>query len=283
MLTSQECQDLLLALSHPEESIFQRLERLSPERNRLNLKPRAKRSTSSAADSEAWCRTALTDWLVKYGEQTYYDRLTRALQHIDRTDIAIEVGKNINQDKALNLKRYVEDYHKYVQTLNVPPLQPDTRDHQRTEQKVVRKRAADLTWRDMDLIVERSPVPLYQKGLSDVTLPLLYGILAGFGGILLAGIFILFTITYIFRRNKSEFSGAFLRVSPPQGCRSAGGSSQLRPCTFPVNCMDHFRMTAKSADFLQRYSGGRPLIIGSLRVWSLLFICANRNIKHLSG
>lgn len=40
-------------------------------------------------DSEAQCRTALTDWLLRYGEQTYYDRLSRALQHIGRTDIAI--------------------------------------------------------------------------------------------------------------------------------------------------------------------------------------------------
>ena len=40
-------------------------------------------------DGEAQCRAALTDWLLRYGEQTYYDRLSRALQHIGRTDIAI--------------------------------------------------------------------------------------------------------------------------------------------------------------------------------------------------
>lgn len=39
--------------------------------------------------SEAQCRAALTDWLVKYGEQTYYDRLSRALQHVGRTDVAM--------------------------------------------------------------------------------------------------------------------------------------------------------------------------------------------------
>lgn len=41
------------------------------------------------SEGEARCRTALTDWLQKYGEQIYYDRLTRALQHIGRTDVAI--------------------------------------------------------------------------------------------------------------------------------------------------------------------------------------------------
>ncbi|XP_036960490.1 transmembrane and death domain protein 1-like isoform X4 [Acanthopagrus latus] len=89
LLTSKECRDLLFALSHPEDNIFQHLQRLSPERNRLDLKPRARRDTSPAADGEAQCRAALTDWLLRYGEQTYYDRLSRALQHIGRTDIAI--------------------------------------------------------------------------------------------------------------------------------------------------------------------------------------------------
>lgn len=49
LLTSKECEDLLFTLSHPEENIFQRLERLSPEKNQLHVKPRTKRDTSSAA------------------------------------------------------------------------------------------------------------------------------------------------------------------------------------------------------------------------------------------
>ncbi|XP_059189806.1 transmembrane and death domain protein 1-like [Centropristis striata] len=202
LLTSTECEDLLFALSHPEENIFQHLERLSPERNKLDLKPRAKRDTSSAADSEAQCRTALTDWLLRYGEQTYYDRLSRALQHIGRTDIAIEVGKNINQDKALSLKRYVEDYHKYVKSLNFPQVQSDSKGQQHEKQRVRKRRVRDLTWSDLDLIVVRSPVPPYQRGPLDVALPLLYGILLGFGGTLLAGVSILLIIIHISRRNQ---------------------------------------------------------------------------------
>lgn len=48
LLTPKECGDLLFALSHPEENIFQHIERLSPERNELNLKPRVKRDTTAA-------------------------------------------------------------------------------------------------------------------------------------------------------------------------------------------------------------------------------------------
>ncbi|XP_034052511.1 transmembrane and death domain protein 1-like, partial [Gymnodraco acuticeps] len=104
MLTSRECEDLLRTLSHPEENIFQHLERLAPENNQLDLKPRAKRDTSSSQDLEAKCRAALTDWLLKNGEQTYQDRLTRALHHIGRTDIAIEVGEEHQPGQSLELE-----------------------------------------------------------------------------------------------------------------------------------------------------------------------------------
>ncbi|XP_068589747.1 transmembrane and death domain protein 1 [Cebidichthys violaceus] len=200
LLTSKECEDLVFALSHPEENIFQHIERLSPENNQLDVKPRVKRDASPAADSEAQCRTALTDWMLKYGKQTYYDRLSRALQHIGRTDIAIEVGKNINQDKVLGIKLYVEDYHKFVNSLNSPPEQSDSKDREHKARRVRKRRVRDLTWRDLDLIVERAPVGLYQKGPLDVALPLLYGILLGFGGTLLAGVSILFVVIHISRR-----------------------------------------------------------------------------------
>lgn len=59
--------------------------------------------------------------------------------------------------------------------------------------------AKDLTWRDLDLIMERAPVPLYQKGPLDVFLPLLYGVLLGFGGTLLAGLSLLAIIAHISR------------------------------------------------------------------------------------
>lgn len=51
LLSLKECEDLLLTLSHPEESIFQHLERLSPEKNRLNIKKRVKRDTIANVDN----------------------------------------------------------------------------------------------------------------------------------------------------------------------------------------------------------------------------------------
>ncbi|XP_060930092.1 transmembrane and death domain protein 1-like [Limanda limanda] len=199
LLTHQECEDLLVALSHPEENIFQHLERLSPEKNQLDIKPRSKRDTSSSDDSEAKCQAALTAWLLRYGERIYYDKLSRALMHIGRTDIAIEVGTNVNEDKDSNLKRYVDGYHKYVRSLDVPSVQPDAKRPRAAGRK--RKRAVkDLSWRDLDLLVEVSPVLPYLKGPLDVLLPVLYGVLLGFGGSLLAGAAIILISLHVSRR-----------------------------------------------------------------------------------
>ncbi|XP_069560275.1 transmembrane and death domain protein 1 [Brachyistius frenatus] len=196
MLTIKECEDLLFTLSHPEDSIFKHLDQLSPENNKLDLKNRAKRDTSTAGESETECQTALTDWLLRYGQETYHDRLSRALQHIGRTDIAIEVGKSINQDKISNMKHYVEDYHKFVESLN----SPDKKDKQQAHQRVRIVKARDLTWRDLDLIVVRTPVPAYQKGILDVALPLLYGLLLGFGGTLFGGGVLLLIFLHVSRK-----------------------------------------------------------------------------------
>ncbi|XP_058486586.1 transmembrane and death domain protein 1-like [Solea solea] len=218
MLTVKECEDLLRTLSHPEENIFHRLERLSPKKNLSALKSRTKRDTSLFVDSEAQCQAALTEWLLQYGDHTYYDRLTRALQHIGRSDIAIEVGKNINQDKVLKLKRYVDGYHKYVSSLNIPSVQVDPK--QDAGQKVKKRTVRDLSWRDLDLIVERAPVPPYMKGPMDVFLPVLYGFMMGFTGTLFVGVLIFIIVS---RKQLSHQP----RVKISSSCRYTAGEHKF--------------------------------------------------------
>lgn len=41
------------------------------------------------SDKKSHCHSVLIDWLQTNGEQMYYDRLSRTLQQIGRTDIAI--------------------------------------------------------------------------------------------------------------------------------------------------------------------------------------------------
>ncbi|XP_046896540.1 transmembrane and death domain protein 1-like [Hypomesus transpacificus] len=215
LLTSQECEDLLSALSHPEEDIFQKLDHLSLENNQLDLQARVRRDTGTEPDKEAPCRTSLTEWLQKHGKQTYYDRLARALQQIGRTDIAIEVGKNINQDKSLNMKRYVEDYHKRVNNLELPMVQ--TEDHPHVDQQAHARQVRDLRWSDLELLVERASVPPYQRRPLQGAWPLVYGLLAGFGGAFLISVPLLLFLLRISR-------GDLLSLS----CSRGRSSSQRR-------------------------------------------------------
>ncbi|CAB1414863.1 unnamed protein product [Pleuronectes platessa] len=188
MLTHTECEDLLVALSHPEENIFQHLQRLSPENNQLDIKPRARRDTSSSEDSEAECRTALTDWLLRYGERIYYDKLSRSLMHIGRTDIAIEVGTNVNEDKTSNLKRFVDGYHEYVRSLDVPSVRSEAKRPRAAGRKRKRKGKEKVSHRKQT------------EARWDVVLPVLYGVLLGFGGSLLAGVSIILIALHVSRR-----------------------------------------------------------------------------------
>lgn len=57
----------------------------------------------------------------------------------------------------------------------------------------------DLTWRDLDLIIERPPALPYQKGPLDGALTLVYGTLMGFGGALLLAILVLLVIARVSR------------------------------------------------------------------------------------
>lgn len=39
---------------------------------------------------------------------------------------SLELGKNINQDKILNLKRYAEGYHEFIKSMNFEEAEPET-------------------------------------------------------------------------------------------------------------------------------------------------------------
>ncbi|XP_067303177.1 transmembrane and death domain protein 1-like [Pseudorasbora parva] len=205
LLTDRECEELISAMSQPEENIFQHLDRLSAKRNQL-LQSRRRRNT----EQKPPCRSALKDWLQIHGKQIYYDRLSRALQQIGRTDIAIEVGKNINQDKTLALQRYVEGYHELVSQME--KQQPEDHDVHVNHEAVLQysaKEARGFTWKDMDLVVKRQPVTPYQPHLLNRARPLLYGLLFGFVSSLLMSVAILLISIYVSHGNRTKSSVLF--------------------------------------------------------------------------
>ncbi|KAK9954473.1 hypothetical protein ABG768_016535 [Culter alburnus] len=204
LLTYHECVELISAMSQPEENIFQHLDRLSAEKNQL-LRSRRRRNI----DQKPPCRSALKDWLQIHGKEIYYDRLSRALHQIARTDIAIEVGKNINQDKTLAIQRYVEGYHELVSQMatHLENHEPEDHDDHGDHEKVLQysaKQGRGFTWKDVDLVVKRQPVPPYQHHLLDRAWPLLYGLLLGFASALLMSVAILLISIYVSHGNSTN-------------------------------------------------------------------------------
>lgn len=66
--------------------------------------------------------------------------------------------------------------------------------------------ARDLTWQELDLLIERPPALLYQKGPLDGALTLLYGLLVGFGSALLVAVAVILVITRTARQKPPRCS-----------------------------------------------------------------------------
>ncbi|XP_018921198.1 transmembrane and death domain protein 1-like [Cyprinus carpio] len=223
LLTAHECEELISAISQPEESIFKHLDRLSAERNQL-LHSRRRRNT----EQKDPCHSALKDWLQIHGKQIYYDRLSRALQQIGRTDIAIEVGKNINQDKTLAIQRYVDGYHELVNQMATHLEKHASENHEDHEEVLhySAKQAKEFTWKDVDLVVKRQPVPPYQPHLLDRVWPLLYGLLLGFAGAVLISVAVLLISIYVSHGNRTKSKAKYQRRRCP--LLSVVTSSEIR-------------------------------------------------------
>ncbi|XP_059727777.1 transmembrane and death domain protein 1 [Haemorhous mexicanus] len=174
LLASSECHQLQAELNSLEEELdspeLEEPGALSEEEEEEKTARRRRGSRSARG-----CSEALRHWLVTAGEVTTWDRLVRALHHIGRSDIARELGKNLNQDRSLELRRNVEGYRRSVQHLSSVQLQPAG----------PRGRRAPLAG---DLLFERRRPPRYSRGLLGWVRPLVLGVLGAFlSSVLLTG------------------------------------------------------------------------------------------------
>ncbi|XP_057243132.1 transmembrane and death domain protein 1 [Malurus melanocephalus] len=161
LLAASECQQLQAELHSPEEELSElELQFLAEENNPM----RRRRRRRGAARG---CSEALRSWLVTAGEVTTWDRLVRALRHIGRSDIARELGKNLNQDRSLQLRRNVEGYSRSVQHLSSVQLQPGPGRGRRAPQVG-------------DLLFQRLRPPRYDRGLLGWVRPVALGVLGAF-------------------------------------------------------------------------------------------------------
>ncbi|KAM6395089.1 transmembrane and death domain protein 1 [Rhynochetos jubatus] len=171
LLSPSECRQLRGRLTGPDRDLGEwELERLLEKNN--PIRPRRRRDLRGPKG----CSDALRDWLATAGEVTTWDRLTRGLRQIGRPDIARELGKNLNQDRSLEMRKNVEEYSRTVQHLTSSLLLEGER-----HRGARGKRAVDLG----DLRFERRLPPPYTRSLLGWVGPVVSGILGGFLGSLL--------------------------------------------------------------------------------------------------
>ncbi|XP_061299509.1 transmembrane and death domain protein 1 [Pezoporus flaviventris] len=167
LLAQSECLRLRLLLSGPDALGERELQRLSEESNRI---PRRHRRDLRGP---VGCSETLRGWLRRAGEALSWDRLARGLRSIGRPDIARELGKNLNQDRSLELLRNVRGYGRAVKRPRSPLL---LRGERRRRERDRRAPSADFG----DLVVERRPPPPYTRSLLGWVVPVASGILGGF-------------------------------------------------------------------------------------------------------
>ncbi|XP_041083208.1 transmembrane and death domain protein 1-like isoform X2 [Polyodon spathula] len=119
LLTPTECQDLHQVLTNPEQNILEEVDRMSKQNSNLDINEKRKKRSIK-------CTRIMKEWLATVGNSMYYDRLARALRKIGRSDVSREMGKNINQDKSLGMKKYVEDFQKGVEAMKSSMIAADS-------------------------------------------------------------------------------------------------------------------------------------------------------------
>lgn len=189
LLSPEECQAFHLKLLGPEENVKDELERLSEKNNPIGRRRRRRRRRSRRRRdiiTTAQCKETLQQWLETEGDTMYWDRLSRALQLIGRADVSLELGKNLNQDKNLEIKKNVEEYHETVKHLTSSLLLDEgpERSAQGRQRRQERGSAPPPLekgeWDGLELIVERKALPPYNRSLFEWATPLATGVLSGF-------------------------------------------------------------------------------------------------------
>ncbi|XP_077180473.1 transmembrane and death domain protein 1 [Paroedura picta] len=179
LLSPEECQAFYVQITGPDQDVEEELGRLLESKNPIHT--RRRRDITSIKE----CKETLSQWLQTEGDTMYWDRLSRAIQQIGRSDVSKELGKNLNQDKNLEIKKNVEEYHKTVKHLTSSLLLDEN--EEKDEQGRLRRdggwsqnRAQPAAWEDLELIIEKKPLPPYNRSLLGWIIPLTTGIAGGF-------------------------------------------------------------------------------------------------------
>ncbi|KAM9673587.1 transmembrane and death domain protein 1 [Trichechus inunguis] len=211
LLTPEECGHFRSLLEAPEPDVEAELARLSedrlaqaqpleptePSESQGRLRRRRQVEEDSAgrpAEPEEvsdGCREALAAWLAAEAPSLSWDRVARALRRSGRPDVARELGKNLHQQAALQLRKFGQPYLP-PSGANAPaaaPRPPAPRSR--------RASVAELNWDKLELIVERLPQPPYKRSPTGWAGPLVLGLLTGFVGALGTGALLILLTLWI--------------------------------------------------------------------------------------
>ncbi|XP_069801938.1 transmembrane and death domain protein 1 isoform X1 [Dendropsophus ebraccatus] len=165
LLTPLECQNFYLRVTGPDKDYGEPPQDLSPDSG-------LRHNIATMED----CTDTLLSWLQSKGDTVYWDRVFSALYRVGRVDIALELAKNLNQDRTLGLKKIVDKLSKTSQKVKSPLIIYEYENQENVRQ------VRDLTSKrdeDWDLIVERQQLPPYTRPLTEWSWCMVYGLIIG--------------------------------------------------------------------------------------------------------
>lgn len=171
LLTPLECQRFYLRITGPDKDLENLLKDRSPDNEPKKLE---RRDIVTMED----CTKTLKNWVQSKGDTVYWDRVFATLYKVGRVDIAVELAKNLNQDKTLGIKKSVEELYKTSRNLKSSLIIYE--DEKYGEKMRAVRDLSSIRDEDWDLIVERQKLPPYKHHLNEWCWSMVYGVILGF-------------------------------------------------------------------------------------------------------
>ncbi|XP_069615867.1 transmembrane and death domain protein 1 [Ranitomeya imitator] len=172
LLTPLECQHFYLRISGPDRDLAKLLGPPSPNSERK----RKRRDIVTIED----CTKTLKNWVETQGNTVYWDRVFSTLYRVGRADVALELAKNLNQDKAMQMKKSANELTKIAHESKSSLVISENDQFQEGENVRQVRDLNSIKDEDWDLIVQRRKVPPYGRHLNEWCWPMVYGVIFGF-------------------------------------------------------------------------------------------------------
>ncbi|XP_073525287.1 transmembrane and death domain protein 1 [Phyllobates terribilis] len=183
LLTPLECQHFYLRITGPDRDLAKLLGSPSP----YSKRKRKRRDIVTIED----CTNTLKNWVETQGNTVYWDRVFSTLYKVGRVDVALELAKNLNQDKTMQMKKSVNELTKIAHGTKSLLIISENEKFEEGENVRQVRDLNTIKDEDWDLIVQRRKVPAYGRHLNEWCWPMVYGVIFGFLAAPLLGEFLI--------------------------------------------------------------------------------------------